>query len=84
MEGGKISYYENPSDSAPYGVNEKGFIFLKGTTIESHSDNAKIAKNSIFLTATSGNKDLLLEAPDEATFNSWNAEIRRHAAFYTE
>ena len=82
LEGGKLTYYEQPSELPPYGVSEKGSVLLNDMVVTTKTENPKMSENHILLDAPGVNRDLLLEASDSSTFQSWKREIQQHVTYY--
>lgn len=68
----QLSYYEKALEFPPYGENLKGQVRLLGATVELLVEGDKYR---LHLVGRQGEKDLLMEAPDEDSANDWYRSI---------
>ena len=73
LAAGELTYYEEQKDTPPFGVSKKGCMDLIGAEIKDKGGLLFVITVSV-----GDEKDLLLEAPDEASKKEWMAAINSH------
>ena len=79
MEKGWLRYYVSEKKDYPYGINEKGKMYLKGVSVV--EDKTQVILKAVSGRGADGHDELVLDIKYPSERADWIAEISKHIAY---